>query len=130
MLSSDYCCHVAVRTCLSMHNRYKTAAISTILHYRNITAVVASLYKFFKQPVDFINVFQVLPQHVSANGCHLQGVVGALKATQAVSVLWAYTDYDPSSVASCGHNTDTARVASKALTTPLKMASICRNMLG
>jgi hypothetical protein len=26
-------------------------------------------------------------------------VVGALEATQAMSVLWAYTDYDPSSVA-------------------------------
>jgi hypothetical protein len=49
----------------------------------------------------FYNVFQILPRHVSASGCHLQGVVGALEATQAMSVLWAYTDYDPSSVASC-----------------------------
>jgi hypothetical protein len=31
--------------------------------------------------------------------CHLLGVVGALEATQAMTVLWAYTDYDPSSVA-------------------------------
>jgi hypothetical protein len=29
-----------------------------------------------------------------ANGCHLQGVVGAIEATQAVSVLWAYTVFD------------------------------------
>jgi hypothetical protein len=42
-----------------------------------------------------------LPQHVSASGFHLQGVVGALEATQVMSVLWAFTDYDPSSVASC-----------------------------
>jgi hypothetical protein len=49
----------------------------------------------------FINMFQILPRHVSASGCHFQGVVGALEATQAVSVLWAYTDCDPSSVASC-----------------------------
>jgi hypothetical protein len=38
--------------------------------------------------------------HVSANVCHLQGVVVALEAIQAVSV-WAYTGYDLSSVASC-----------------------------
>jgi hypothetical protein len=50
--------------------------------------------------VDFIHVFQVYSQHVSASGCYLQGVVSALEATQAVSVLWEYTDYDPSSVAS------------------------------
>jgi hypothetical protein len=43
-----------------------------------------------------------LPQHVSASGCHLQGFIGALEATRAVSVLWAYTDHEPSSVAS-GH---------------------------
>jgi hypothetical protein len=30
------------------------------------------------------------------------GVVGALEGTQALFVLWAYTDYDPSNVAS-GH---------------------------
>jgi hypothetical protein len=42
-----------------------------------------------------------LPQHVSASGCYVQAVVGPLEATQAVSVLWAYMDYDPSSVASC-----------------------------
>jgi hypothetical protein len=53
-----------------------------------------------------------LPQHVSASGCHLQGVVSALEATQVISVLWAYTGYDPSSVASC------RGVASKAPTTP------------
>jgi hypothetical protein len=34
-------------------------------------------------------------------GRHLQGVVDALLAAQAMSVLWAYTGYDPSSVASC-----------------------------
>jgi hypothetical protein len=43
-----------------------------------------------------------LSQHVSASGSHLQRVVGALETTQVISVLWAYTDYDPSSVASCG----------------------------
>jgi hypothetical protein len=31
-----------------------------------------------KEVVDFINAFQILPRHVSTNGCHLQGVVGAL----------------------------------------------------
>jgi hypothetical protein len=31
-----------------------------------------------KELVDFINVFQILPRYVSASGCHLQGVVGAL----------------------------------------------------
>jgi hypothetical protein len=46
-------------------------------------------------------MFQILPRHVSASGCHFQGVVGALQATQAMSALWAYTGYDPSSVASC-----------------------------
>jgi hypothetical protein len=30
-----------------------------------------------KELVDFINVFQILPRHASASGCHLQGVVGA-----------------------------------------------------
>jgi hypothetical protein len=52
--------------------------------------------KCVKELVDFINVFlQILPRHVSASGCHLQVVVGALQVTQAMSVLWAYTDYDP-----------------------------------
>jgi hypothetical protein len=32
---------------------------------------------------------------------HFHGVLGALEVNQAISVLWAYTDYDPSSVASC-----------------------------
>jgi hypothetical protein len=41
-----------------------------------------------KELPDFINVFQILPRHVSARGCHLQRVV-AYKATQAVFVLWA-----------------------------------------
>jgi hypothetical protein len=54
--------------------------------------------------VDFINVLQILPRHVSASGCHLQGVLGALEANQAMSVLWAYTYYGPSSVASCRGN--------------------------
>jgi hypothetical protein len=47
------------------------------------------------------NSLQSSPQHVSASGCQFQGAVGVSEATQAVSVLWAYTDYDPSSVASC-----------------------------
>jgi hypothetical protein len=53
--------------------------------------------------VDFINVFR-LTQHVSANGCHLQEDVGALEATQVLPVLLAYTDYNPSSVASVFQN--------------------------
>jgi hypothetical protein len=57
-----------------------------------------------KEIVDFINAFQILSRHVSANGCHLQGVVGALEASQAMSVLRAYTDYDPSSVALYAYN--------------------------
>jgi hypothetical protein len=32
-----------------------------------------------KKLVGFINVFQILPRHVSASGCHLQGVVDALR---------------------------------------------------
>jgi hypothetical protein len=31
-----------------------------------------------KEAVDFISVFQILPRHVLANGCHLQGVVDLL----------------------------------------------------
>jgi hypothetical protein len=42
-----------------------------------------------------------LPQHVSAGSCHLQGVVGALEATQVISVLWVNTDKDPFGVTSC-----------------------------
>jgi hypothetical protein len=53
-----------------------------------------------KELVGFINIFQILPQLVSASGCNLQGVVGALEATKVTSVLWAYTDCDPSCVAS------------------------------
>jgi hypothetical protein len=34
--------------------------------------------KCVKELVDFINAFQILPRHVSASGCHFQGVVGAL----------------------------------------------------
>jgi hypothetical protein len=37
--------------------------------------------------MDFINALQIQPRHVSANGWHLQGVVGALQATRAVSVF-------------------------------------------
>jgi hypothetical protein len=56
--------------------------------------------------VDFISAFQIIPRNISANGCRLQGVVGILSATQVRSVLWAYTDYDSSYVASCrGHST-------------------------
>jgi hypothetical protein len=54
-----------------------------------------------KELVDFINVFQILPQHVSTSGCHLQGVIGALEASLAMSTSWVYMDYGPSSVASC-----------------------------
>jgi hypothetical protein len=58
-----------------------------------------------KELVGFINVFQALPQHVSASGCHLRAVVGTLEATQAMSVKWADTDYDPFSVVSCRSTT-------------------------
>jgi hypothetical protein len=47
-----------------------------------------------KEVVNFISAFQILPRHVSANGCHLQGAVVASYATQVMYVLWAYTDYD------------------------------------
>jgi hypothetical protein len=47
----------------------------------------------------FYYCIQSLPQHVSANVCYLQGVIGVLEDTQAVSVFWAITDYDPSNVA-------------------------------
>jgi hypothetical protein len=42
-----------------------------------------------------------LPQHVSANHCHHQEVVVSSEATQAISVLCMYMDYDSSSVVSC-----------------------------
>jgi hypothetical protein len=62
--------------------------------------------KCVKELVGFIDLFQIYPNIFRASGCHLQGVVGALEATQVISVLWANTDYDP-----------------------LKMATTCRNML-
>jgi hypothetical protein len=34
--------------------------------------------KCIKELEDFINVFQIVPRHVSASGCHLQGIVDAL----------------------------------------------------
>jgi hypothetical protein len=43
----------------------------------------------------FYSCTSSLPQHVSTNDCHLQGIVSALEATQVISVLRAYTDYDP-----------------------------------
>jgi hypothetical protein len=42
--------------------------------------------KMLKKVTDFISAFQILPRHVSANCCHLQGVVGALQATQVMSI--------------------------------------------
>jgi hypothetical protein len=42
-----------------------------------------------KELVDFIKVFQILPRHVSASGCHLQEVVGALKLL-SVCVVGVY----------------------------------------
>jgi hypothetical protein len=51
--------------------------------------------------IGFYECIPGLPQHVSAKGCHLHGFVGAVEATQVVSVLWAYMDYNLSSVASC-----------------------------
>jgi hypothetical protein len=51
-----------------------------------------------QKPVDCINVFQVCPNMFRQM---VAIVVGALEATQALSVLWVYADYDPSRVASC-----------------------------
>jgi hypothetical protein len=76
--------------------------------------------KCVKKLVGFIN--PDLPQHVSARDCHLQGVAGAVEATQVISVLWAY---DPS--------TPTIQILLESLLRhlrPLKMATTCRNMLG
>jgi hypothetical protein len=42
-----------------------------------------------KEVVDFISAFQILPRHVSANGCHVRRVVGAFQATQAMLCVWA-----------------------------------------
>jgi hypothetical protein len=70
--------------------------------------------KCVKELVDLLMCLK-FPPCVLASGCHLKGVIGALEATQAMSVLWACTDYDPSSVATYD---------------PLKMTTICRNMLG
>jgi hypothetical protein len=42
-----------------------------------------------------------LPQHVSASHCHHQGIVVTSEATQVMSVLWMYMDYNLSSVVSC-----------------------------
>jgi hypothetical protein len=63
-----------------------------------------------------------LPQHVTASGCHLHGVIGVLEAAQVISVLWAYTDY-----------TDTTLVASKAPMTPCRwqpLAETCWDKSG
>jgi hypothetical protein len=49
----------------------------------------------------FINTFQILPRHVSAYGCHPQGVVSALYATGAVFCVIGCADCDLSRVASC-----------------------------
>jgi hypothetical protein len=57
--------------------------------------------KYVKELVGFINVYQLYPKQVSTSGGHHLGVVGALETTQIKSVLWAYTDYDWCSVASC-----------------------------
>jgi hypothetical protein len=78
-----------------------------------------------------------LPQHVSASHCYHQGVVVTSEATQAISVLWMYMDYDQSRLVSCRgmyisrqlttldgpqsiyiHNTDIAWVTSEVPTTP------------
>jgi hypothetical protein len=37
-----------------------------------------------KEVVEFISVFQILSRRISAKGCRLQGIVGALQATQAM----------------------------------------------
>jgi hypothetical protein len=45
-----------------------------------------------------------IPLRVLASCCQLQAVVDVLLATRAMSVLWAYKDFDPSSVATTtGH---------------------------
>jgi hypothetical protein len=58
-----------------------------------------------KEVVDFLLMRSKILPHVSASGCHLQVVVGALYATQAMLCVWEYTDYDPSRVANWPHGT-------------------------
>jgi hypothetical protein len=51
-----------------------------------------------KEVVDFINVFQILPRHVSASGCHLQGVVGVTNCVVVDTFHdnWSpWTDHNP-----------------------------------
>jgi hypothetical protein len=57
--------------------------------------------KCVKELVGFINVFQIFRSMFRQVVAIFRGVVGALEATQVIAILWAYTDYDPSSVASC-----------------------------
>jgi hypothetical protein len=59
----EYCC--------SFSGPEENAEITSFNRYKMTN-------KCAKELVDFINVFQILPRHVSASGCHLQGVVGAL----------------------------------------------------
>jgi hypothetical protein len=42
-----------------------------------------------------------LPQQISSSHCHHQVVIVTSEATQEISVLWMYMDYDPISVVSC-----------------------------
>jgi hypothetical protein len=51
-----------------------------LLSYDTETFGLQKSQQIFMEAVDvFINTFQIfLPRHVSANGCHLQGIVGAL----------------------------------------------------
>jgi hypothetical protein len=53
----------------------------SLLKYRKMSN------KRFKELFGFIRVMQVYPQHVSASGCHIQGVVGAFEATQVIRHL-------------------------------------------
>jgi hypothetical protein len=48
-----------------------------------------------------MDAFIILPQNVSANHCHHQGVVFTSEGTQTVSVVWMCVDCSLSSVDSC-----------------------------
>jgi hypothetical protein len=57
--------------------------------------------KCVKELVGFINVFEIYPNMFWQVVAIFRGVIGVLEATKVISILWAYMDYDPSSVASC-----------------------------
>jgi hypothetical protein len=62
---------------------------------------VWSVVEGWDEVVGFINVFQIYANMFRQVVANHQGVVRASEATQAISVLWMYMDYDLSSVVSC-----------------------------